>query len=314
MAESIIIATLHVTPPVGSPTTVSLRAGQSFRIGRDAASDLVLDDPGVSRAHAVFSASPNGVILADLGSTNGTFVNGERIASPRSLNSGDIIDAGGIKIRVATEADKLLGSVSDQSQRPKAPTVQMKRVPIAVMVASVAQYHELTNEIPPEILADALRRWTELVERSVKEQAGTVDQSLGASVVALWSGDEEKDLAAKAAQAALRIRRATTAWSDGNDWTAWTRRRWECTLVLTAGQALTGLAPAGAVLPKGLTVLGDSVNQAFRLEELVGKLGEKMIVAASIAVFLKDVFTLTKIIKVKIKGVPGGVDTFTIKV
>ena len=50
-------------------------------IGRGSEADVVLDDPGVSRRHAEVRVSAQGARLSDLSSTNGTFVDGERVSS-----------------------------------------------------------------------------------------------------------------------------------------------------------------------------------------------------------------------------------------
>jgi predicted component of type VI protein secretion system len=60
-------------------------------IGRDIANDIVISDPEVSRKHAQVRSSETGFILEDLGSTNGTFVNGQRLVGPHSLQSGELI-------------------------------------------------------------------------------------------------------------------------------------------------------------------------------------------------------------------------------
>src|SRR3954454_16786329 len=67
--------------------------GEQLAIGRDESSDLVLRDPNVSRRHAVLSRRPEGVSLADLGSTNGTRVNGELVTNTW-VKSGDQIGVG----------------------------------------------------------------------------------------------------------------------------------------------------------------------------------------------------------------------------
>ena len=67
-------------------------------IGRSATADVVLDEDGISRKHARFSPQPDGkVVLEDLGSTNGTFVNGVRIER-HVLTDGDKIQIGPVSI------------------------------------------------------------------------------------------------------------------------------------------------------------------------------------------------------------------------
>jgi Protein of unknown function (DUF3662)/FHA domain len=66
-------------------------------LGRDNSADVILDDPGISRQHTEIRVTSDGPHLIanirDLGSTNGTFVNGERITSQR-LADGDRLNVG----------------------------------------------------------------------------------------------------------------------------------------------------------------------------------------------------------------------------
>jgi predicted component of type VI protein secretion system len=67
----------------------------SLTIGRDPVSDVVLNDPEVSRQHARFTRTEIGYQVQDLGSTNGTFVNGQRLESePIALQPGFTVSMG----------------------------------------------------------------------------------------------------------------------------------------------------------------------------------------------------------------------------
>src|SRR5919199_444474 len=59
------------------------------RIGRGAGNDIRLDHPTISRDHALIRRLDGGYVISDLGSTNGTFVNGQRVYAPRPLSGGD---------------------------------------------------------------------------------------------------------------------------------------------------------------------------------------------------------------------------------
>lgn len=69
------------------------------RIGRSEDSDIFLVDPSVSRNHAIVEFEDEAPIVRDLESTNGTFVNGERIAA-RHLHAGDVITFGNTQLRL----------------------------------------------------------------------------------------------------------------------------------------------------------------------------------------------------------------------
>lgn len=63
-------------------------------IGRGAGNDIVIVDPEVSRRHARIVRQPHQFAVEDLGSTNGTFVNGQRVSSLTALQDADTIDLG----------------------------------------------------------------------------------------------------------------------------------------------------------------------------------------------------------------------------
>lgn len=63
-------------------------------LGRDITNDIVINDPEVSRHHLRITRTPEGCTLEDLGSTNGTFINGQRLSGSRPLNNGDMVGLG----------------------------------------------------------------------------------------------------------------------------------------------------------------------------------------------------------------------------
>ena len=75
-----------------SPKTQWYLTETTLIIGREATSDVLIDDRQVSRRHAEIIRSPRGYQLRDLGSKNGTYVNGEAISDePQLIRNGDEI-------------------------------------------------------------------------------------------------------------------------------------------------------------------------------------------------------------------------------
>lgn len=69
-------------------------------IGRSPGADIVVGDDFVSGRHARVFPSGAQAVLEDLGSTNGTLLNGERISAPQHLSAGDVIDVGSVRLKV----------------------------------------------------------------------------------------------------------------------------------------------------------------------------------------------------------------------
>ena len=74
------------------------REGQTLRIGRSPASDIVLDDASVSRRHAVIVHRGGRAVILDDRSLNGVYVNGERVGEA-ALSDGDGIAIGHVSVR-----------------------------------------------------------------------------------------------------------------------------------------------------------------------------------------------------------------------
>jgi hypothetical protein len=89
--------------------------GLEVAIGRQDA-DLVLEDPEVSRRHAVLRRSGASVVVEDLDSTNGTFVNGERIRSPITVGPGDQVRVGRTMLEI--EPDRTEDTIVSTPPRP----------------------------------------------------------------------------------------------------------------------------------------------------------------------------------------------------
>ena len=88
--------TFHIVMRSGpTPGKVFPLEKNEIYIGRDLSNDLVINDPEISRRHSrLLFQNTALIILEDLGSTNGTSVNGQRLVSPYILNPGEVITLG----------------------------------------------------------------------------------------------------------------------------------------------------------------------------------------------------------------------------
>jgi hypothetical protein len=68
--------------------------GDQLTIGRDSVNGVAINDAEISRKHARLTFQGGKYVIEDLGSTNGTFVNGQRLSGPFVLKSGDVVSFG----------------------------------------------------------------------------------------------------------------------------------------------------------------------------------------------------------------------------
>jgi len=100
------IAASMATPIAGAITSALITPDgvrhvletERVTIGRQSGCTVVIRDTNVSREHAQLRRRPNGWTLRDLGSTNGTKLNGVRVDDEQMLADGDVIMLGAIKV------------------------------------------------------------------------------------------------------------------------------------------------------------------------------------------------------------------------
>lgn len=312
MSDTSIIATLHIASPGVPQSRHFLKRGNTATVGREQSCTIMLDDPSVSREHATFTASESGVLLSDMGSLNGTFVNSERVLSMRDLGPGDVVDIGATKITVEVHSAEAAANLSS-SGGTRAMTAQLRPIAVSVLVATVPNYSSLTEHAPVSAVAQTHFRWNQEVAQLVQRASGSIDKIVGATIVALWTGRDAPALAYAAFEAGQGIRDLTERIASRAEWMELSpSHRWRSTVVLSSGHGLQGVVGAGPVGGKNdFTVLGDPTNLAFRLEELVGKLGQDFIVAGPTAELIRARVRLQRVVKVRIAGEDDEMEVFS---
>src|SRR5690606_38274825 len=112
-------------------------------LGRDITNDIVINDPEVSRHHCRLTQGGAGYTIEDLGSTNGTFVNGQRLTGPRLLSHNVMVGLG----ETVTLAYEGLAARQDMGQAATMPGPAAP--PHEAQFAPPGRYPAAPEEYPP---------------------------------------------------------------------------------------------------------------------------------------------------------------------
>ncbi len=244
-----IIATVRVTHSDGKEERFLLRDQEELRIGREESNDIIIAEAGVSRFHTSLSASNSGVVVSDLASLNGSYINGTRLHGMRDLISQDVVQVGGAKIKVELAADDVTAA-STGSVRARAMTAQMRPMSVSVLVVRLDVLHE-------DGASDTLiSKWNKTVQEVVTEFDGKIDKCIKNVIVALWLGDDARNQALRAIRTYQKVSTATTQLQgDASVFAA-----------VTSGLGLKGALGASSS-GRDFNIVGDPVNSAFALAE-----------------------------------------------
>lgn len=121
----------------------------SIIVGRDTGADVLIDNPSVSRRHAEIRLGDDGWVVEDLGSSNGTFLDGSKIDGPQSIGLGDEIGFGKFTI--------VFGKALGESESPARPGSSGGPARAATMGGNEGTMHINPHEVK-ELLKDADRK------------------------------------------------------------------------------------------------------------------------------------------------------------
>ena len=118
-------------------------------LGKHAGCDVVLANPKVSRRHAKVVARNGGLYVEDLGSTNGTFLNGQRIDGEKRLAPGDVVEVGPFKVQIEDVAAKPAeaGAAAEKTAVTRAHAAEAKPASPAKAAAPAQEEEDVPEEV-----------------------------------------------------------------------------------------------------------------------------------------------------------------------
>ena len=282
-------ATLHLK---SEEKEQAFPCGAITTLGRDIKNNIVLNDAKVSRSHAAIRSMGDGrYYLMDMGSANGTVVNGERVVIPRPLDDLDEIGIGKqtFIFRQETEEeqpeDERKQLVIEQTLLTAGVSIRQ----ITTLVTDIRGYTSLSENMPSSDVARLLTRWCQAASEIVEQNGGVVDKFIGDAVMARWivqrSKVRESVMAALTASEDLG-REAEVVNAEFTN----LPEPFRIGVGVNIGHAVMGTVGGGA--RREYTALGDSVNMAFRFETASKELKKDVVMGPDCHKFLpSDVLT-----------------------
>jgi class 3 adenylate cyclase len=238
-----------------------VRIAGELTLGRSDEAGLVIDDPEISRAHAVIVRTAEGIEIRDLSSLNGTWVNGERINMPTLLVPGDVVKIGKTVIEVLVAGGSALAPVARASPTPVEAEDELR--PVSVLFADVVGSTPLAERLEPGDYAALMGGCVDRMCRAVEQFGGVIDAYMGDGIAAFFGFPAAtEDDADRAASAALSVLDAI------EEYAAEVHETWELAdlrvrVGVNSGQVAIGVV---GVAERHPVALGDTMNVAARLQ------------------------------------------------
>jgi adenylate cyclase len=251
-----------------------LALAQVCRIGRSEGNEVVLVNDSISRNHAMlYEAEPGVYYINDMGSSNGTFVNGARVAAPVQLRHGDAISIGPAEFHfeqehaVAPNPARAFGSTS----------IVITEKTITVLVADIRDFTGMTQRVDPATLPLITGTLFRESGQALQERGAWAQKYIGDAVMAVWahSGPPGTAEVLNVLEAACQVAEIAAGLQS--------RLGLKEPIRLGAGinTGLAVLGNVGSVAAADHTALGETVNRAFRLESMTRQIESDVVLGES---------------------------------
>jgi adenylate cyclase len=256
-----------------------LTGGNCWTVGRSEDNDFVITDRWISRNHAMLQAMDNGeMYLIDLGSRNGSFVNGRRVNIPVTMKNGDRLTFGQTELVFHCPTPVAhLADVKVAREFTATAALHVRRL-ISVLVVDIRDYTVLTRRMDEKMLSEMIGSWFRQAGEIIRSHGSWVDKYIGDAVMAVWIHNSQEMVLSAEMVPVFQVVQAL------NQMTQELSKSYPVPFPLKIGAGVnTGFAMVGNTGSgdrPDYTALGDTVNSAFRLESATKQVGLDLMVGA----------------------------------
>ncbi len=155
-------------------------------LGRSSSNDVVIDDGKVSRRHALVHKQDDAQYwVIDLGSGNGTYLNGRRVIQPTQLTNGDSLQLGDHVLAFRQIAQRPISEPS-RSRLSAQTIISIKDSPCWLLVADIKGSSALAARLSSTDMAMLVGRWMGTCKEIVDNHGGAINKFLGDGFLAYW--------------------------------------------------------------------------------------------------------------------------------
>ncbi len=248
-------------------------------IGRAVENALAINDTKVSRRHAIIHAQGGGFYLVDLGSRNGTLLNGQRLRIPAQLKDGDQIQISNKILKFRAVEPVVLKDEAEEVDEWDTQTrtaAQSGRTSACwLLVADIRSFTKMSQAFPQDELAQMVGKWVFANKQTIEETRGVINKYLGDGYLAFWphASTQPEDIA-RTIQALRQLQATATM---------------QFRIVLHHG-----LIHMDSSLSHGEdNIIGPEVNFIFRMEKVCGALNQFCLLSDAAAQLLKPFVQLS---------------------
>jgi adenylate cyclase len=274
-------AKLKVRPTEGDPFEVEVGNTATIGRGRDNTVSLHMS-PHVSRQHAIIRCHNAWQYqIMDLGSRNGTFVNGRRVITPVILEHGAVIRITTNELVFEQSEGGASDSAHDVTLAAGTDATHDESATVAIMVCDIRGFSTMSEVLPEDVLARTLGDWFREAGNLVQENGGTIDKFIGDAILAYWIQGSETGAEVHRAFSTgreLLEKAMTRRWPDHAD------KPFQIAVAFHHGVVTCG--NIGLVAQRDATIIGDAVNTVFRIESVMKPLGQRLTASADFHSFL----------------------------